>query len=1058
MNENTEKWIKEYNENLPLPEPEYTSKMFGWTITIQELQDFIISKEIQSTPDTATFGIKVYISVFNTKTGLFHGRTWSSPLITNITVNFFNLTSHGILVGAECLIVIEFSFCIQYYGNETSENSLFFTVVYPQTTVQHICPLFSGSPRFLLHNPTDFTKVLTTRPGQLIIDLQKNDDLLRASSYMPKCTFMHRPPPGVVKLSPLSLEETRPLIITDVNVLASSDFVSNLKSELINMFSINYKQPPQNFMMTILKFAVHLGVHNSYCLIADLFKAEISENSRWKFDGQIRIPNYVKDPRFALIIQFVVTIELNTDFLNLQEFSGSSRKQMIDIPLGYNVIFPTVGSQVTVKLSRDAQFSPFGSRICKVPETIPSISFLIRDTPIPEKQNDFSVLPVEFKPLIGSDGGSLMPFDPLTAPEDPLIISEIMDKNNHNHIRLLFKFITITADFSSRFPLSTFQRFIFRTNFWPIGEVESNTCLITVLREGVYYFSETNSRDGQKGSFLNADIDLISIDHIINYFVFMKSNELRVQMIDAESGIMIGSFQIQTMSLLRQRRQSLQFNYQSSLISVDGENLGSIHMICGSFGTKDGVVDECEFNLRYPPTKKLIVAESLMSVDKDFKEMVMKSSESPSEMAIRYRNGKRRQFILSDLQRRFLRSKVIYPIPGIENTFTFVSAFEPQSNMFITLSIDDERIRFIGTSKSNSKRPEYEQSVLLKRFAKERFNLSGESLIDRMALIKPPERFSVASNQHLSLDFSFFTLDEIEEKEISISILDESSEILDLFTIQVRRSNMIVHDTVIISIPNGNPFRRNLPTIRKIDNVISSSQLIRASNSQNGIAISSPNVANQTQSYLYIYDSEGGLLKVIKLIINTMRAETQSAGGRIKLNLKHHIGHSICCRTSDFRIARFATFEEPGEIKDTADVYALAISSGVVQLHICDQNNPGQSTSILLMIKDSPQNPSAKIMTIKEQLVFKVGDLNDRVISYKNTSSEPQAYKISTTHPHLVSFEQQYFEIGALGACKLRILFLPNQNEECVSINVLVQEKNKNSQIDCFVFSVQYVN
>ncbi|EAY03630.1 hypothetical protein TVAG_161690 [Trichomonas vaginalis G3] len=1059
MDKTVANWLKEFQENYPLPPPDGEAEATGWTLTIQELQDFSLSRELQSVPDTTTYGMKIYVSVFNTKTGLFHGRTWSSPLLTNTSTSVINLTTHGLLYGKECLIIIEFSFVIRYFSNETSEKSLFFTVLYPFSSSQHICPLFTGSPRFLLQNPKDFAQFLNNRPGQLLIELQQNNDLLRAKQFIPLCSFMQYPPPGVIKLAPLSLNNIFPINISDISLVVDPNFEMRVKQGFEQLFSKKYKVPAEDLLLRANKYIIQIVAHNGYTQLQEPYRIELQPKSYWKYDGQLTFKNFVNDNRFALLFLFIINIEFNAEGFNKPDSTNQyPKKQLLEIPIGYSITIPTKDQTVTLKWFQEARLCPLCSRVCRVVENLPPLTYDVNYSPISGKANDINNLPVEFKTIIGADGGSLSPFDPINSAVTPLLAEELLDKLNGNHIRIMIKFLVARPDFTERFPISSFPKVYFEADVWQTTTTRIPDCDMEILDENIYCFDEKQSKDGKKGTMLNLDFKLPTVDHVTNYFLLMKSNELQVQMKDEASNMVIGRFTIPSSALLRQRKQSLQFPAYSNIISDDGEHLGMIYFVCGNFGTNEGEIDKNLFEQRNRIENGLIVAESMMKTDQEFRELVLKSMQEPLELAMKYRDGKRKQIILNDMQKRFLRTKKIFPVPGVEFKFTFESNFDPSENMDIRISIDDERIRFLGLTKHDSPIDDLESRYIpLRNTDMKLIQSQNLSTLEIFSLIHyGSDTISVVEGQKISLDFSFFTVQSITNKEITVTLLDKDNEVCDIFTVKIIASGDVAHETITKYIKKGSCLTATLSTSLSLKDAISANDLITAENSTSGVRLSSSPIDEDITTLVFMFGEDGSLVKVCKVIILLTPSEVLTAGSRLKVVLKHIIGNTIICRSNNSRIAQFTSHLTPTVLSPPGEVTAIAINGGTALLTIFDLTNKQLIRNIVVSIGAGRGDAEQKCLD-KIQINLPVSTLVKRAVVYKNNTNSTKHVTLTTSHPDLVTFDPLSYDISPGETTRFKIHFLPHGKAESVALYVFLQERRSNKRAqEYYRFAIKY--
>ena len=1053
MEEKSKKWIYDFEKNFCLPPPD-DNKLTGWTLTIEELQDFSLSRELQNTPGTATNGMKIYVSVFNKKTGLFHGRTWESPLITNYTS--FNQSIHGILCGNDNLIVIEFSFQIRYYGNETSETSLFFTVA---STEQHYCPLYIGSPRFLLQNPTDYSTVLTTRPGQLIVELQQNNDLLRAKQYIPLCTFMNKPPPGVVKLAPLSLENSFPLIISDVTLNADSLFHRRVNDSLVALFAKKYKVPQDEIILKVNKYIIHIAAHNGFTMLNETFKLEVKEENKWRFDNQITIQHFVNDPHFAILVQLVAVIEINTTFMHQDDKQKIGKKQMFEIPLGFHVFIPTTDESVTLKLSQEADKSPFCTRTCNAISDVPPISFNVSYSQITARENDdINSLPVEFKTIIGADGGTLDMFDQTKVHENPLLAEEMLDTMNGNHIRILIKFFTPNTDYLERFPLDIINHVQFQVDAWSQGIISSQPCEVEQIQTKILCFSEVNNKDGQRGTILALDFTLPTKDHIANYFLLMKSNEIQITMIDYESKLIIGHFNIPSSPLLRQRHSSVQFSASTRLVSNDGEHLGLVYFVCGNYGTKDGELKKLDFELRHPIEKGLIVSESLTKIDQEFRKICENSLQAPYELAIKYRNGKRKQIILNEVQKRFLRTRRIFPVPGVESKFTFVSAFDPEKETNITVSIDDERIRLLGFTPEKTLLDEIEGRYKpIRNSDMKLLQYPNISVADKFSLISfGSDKITVKPGQKISLDFSFFTPHKVEDKEVTVSMVDDDNEICDLFTVQIIATRPVIHETITKYVAKGSAISTRLYSSLPIKDACSSSDLIMADANEFGARITTNAVDKNISSFIFFFGEDGALIKVCQFDVVITVNEILTVGSRMKLPIKRCIGHTIVARSNNNKIAQFTTHISPAMFQPPGELNVIAANAGNTLLTIFDVDKHRMIANIILSISMTQEGEVQKCLE-KISLEIPLNKLEKRIIEYHNRAKTTKKIMLTTSHPGIIDFDPTTYDIQPGEIAKLRILFNPHDKKEKIIAHVFIQDRRTNrSATEYYRFNLNY--
>lgn len=1067
MNQDADKWLRDFTNNFPLPAPQDDSlQPSGWTMEIKELQDFTLSKELKSRPDTSSFGIKIYVSVFSPKDRLFHGRTWTSPLITDITTRYINLTTYGILLGKDLLLVIEFAFCIQNFSSETEETSLFFTVVpSPSAAIEHICPLYFGSPRYLLSMPENFTSGLTTRQGQLLLKFSKNDDLLKAIDFIPACTFFHRVFPGITKLSPFQVEMFSPITINGIKLETEPDFEIKLQDELSVMFSTKYQMPPQKFQVRIVKKAVHLLCHNTHRAVTDVMKAEVTGDKVWSFDGQIIIKNYVKKPQFALLIQLVVTAEVDISVLKQVHFTPSTEqkpdKALVDLPLGFAIYIPTTDASVVVSFCTEARLSPFNTRIVKIKLPVPSIQFNVSFSQIvgKEQTSEAQALAIEFRPLIGPDGGALLPLDMQNIPEVPDINEEITDVLNVNHLLFLFKYIVMKPSFQQRYPISMFKHLFICIDIWPFGFVRSSNCTLEHVQQDSYSFNEDLPKGNNRGTLIKVDISLKNVDHVINYMMQMRSNELQAIIIDCESGVQLGYINLPTETMIRQKRVSLQFTSHANFMAHDGELLGTVYFSCGSYGTTDHAIANSPFEFKFQNNNDLIISKPLITYDNQFREIVQKTNESAYQVAVRYRDGKKKQLILSDLQKRFLRTKIIYPIPGLETRFVFISAYEPTEKITITISSQDERVRLIRRLDSEEA-TNYDKIFHISRDEKSSFIQAADRPVeDRFNLIKHGGKIDVEPEKEICLEFGFFSVQPFSDVEIFVSLFDENNELLDLFSVQVRNTVPVVHENVQLPLADGGAVLHTLSTMNNVSSAIASTGLIYVEATTFGIRISSAPINNSMRCLIFMFGSDDSLLKIVRLNILILGDEVLQIGTKLKINVSRWIGSRICCKTDDARVAKFITYTDPSVLREPGEVTVRAYNSGSTQLSVWSLTDMSLCASILLRVGESKMESGAQVCLGKTEITIKVGDSIKRAVHYKNSTNHQKTVRVTTSKPNLVSFDPTHYTVGPQETVKIRMIFLVNTKPEDVVICAYVIESGTTKRTtEYFKFNVHYVN
>lgn len=1072
MEEIVQQWVESFRYNFPLPPPANDeSEPTGWSLNIKELQNFSLSPELKAMPDTATFGLKVYISVFNKSTGQFHGRTWTSQLITEVESNFINLTTYGIVSGKDSLIVIEFSLCTKYLNNENVESSLFFTILpIPTESTQSMCPLYQGTPRMLMAMPTTFSNFITSRSGCLLVDLQKYDELLNAIPCIPLCTFFNKPIPGVKSYAPLSLEQTTMLSITGITMNVKKDFEILLHNELNELISSKYRISLDDTHVRVVKYSIHFAVHNTHKIVSDTYKAEVSSINGWSFDGQLSFPNYVKNnPNYALIFQLVISIEIDLSFIETNKLITSTphtnEKRIFDVVFGYGIVHVLTDSFSKYKLSRAPKNSPFSMRIFQAKNIpMPTIAFnAIFDPQHDDQPAEKRDLAVDFKPLISDDGGALLPFDPKNLPEEPMLMEEFTDKLNTNHLLFLFKFLVPRQNYFERFPVKVFQNVYFRIDIWPFGLVKSEVCRLKSFQDNLIFVPLGSKKDDAKGVIISKDVSLKAYEQVVNYFFLMKSNELQASIVDADTEIILGNFNIRSTALLRQKRPSVQISTYSKLIGVDGELLGNVFVSYGCFGSADHKMVRLGFEQRNPMQRDIIISKSIGDNNAEFRKAVRTSVLPRFELAARYRDGHRKEAMLSDLQKKFLRTRILYPVPGIESRFVFLSVYDPEETKTIYVHSNDERLRFIRRLDDNES--EYDTDSPEKVYHIERdesleFNQEKDVPIPERFILKSQKKgsFKAKPDHEIRLLFAFFAVTDFEENEISVTLNDDSHTLLDCFTVHIKKTASLAQENIHVAIRKDEKITMTLNSINTYGAAISSSSLITATTTIFGTKIVSEALKANLMCYIFFFGKNNAILKITRLHVEVLEDEFLRIDSKLKLNIARYIGTHICCKTSDTRIAQFLNYEQPLILKEPGSVIVKALSSGLVKLVVYNVTKKAQALGLLLSVAETNSEKDSDNLIGTSEITLVLGKAAKKTLEYKNNTNFKKSIRVSTSQTDYIHIDPSHYDVPPNKKVKLRLIFMPRDKEEYIVLHVFVQEADMpKSSLEYYKVTAHYV-
>ena len=658
-----------------------------------------------------------------------------------------------------------------------------------------------------------------------------------------------------------------------------------------------------------------------------------------------------------------------------------------------------------------------------------------------------------------NNGGALLPLN-IDQQIMPTIDNELKDSYSSNHLLFLFKFLSTQECFKQRYPPSDFPIFQIVIELWPYGETTTPPFVLEEEHDGIFIIREVNRTNDDLGALLSADFKLKTTDQLLNYFAQLNSDEIQAVLKDYETGMKMGYFTIPSAALLRQGVQSLQFTHQSNLTAFDEEVLGQIHFACGSYGTKDYTITEPEFKLRNSVNDDIIIVRPLNQVDQDFADLVKDLPFEPRyQLAKSYRQGKKDDIILNDLQQRFLRTILLYPVPGIESRFQFKSSYEAIQQTIAIIEIQDERVRFLGKGDPAGKFG-FNPSNALHIFRNESANfnnIEGLPIEKRFNLTSASTTIEIYPDSPLLLNFAYFAINEVIDKEINVLIKEKSTnEILDCFSITIKSTNPIVHENITMYIPKNTNKREVIRTNNIIESAIASSTSISITEiTQQAIYIATEKLKHSMKSFIFLFGPDQALKKIIRLsIIISKEAVSLSLKQKLKLNTQKSIGRTILCKSNDYRIARFLT--EGGKVyKNPGYVMVYSEGTGSTQIIIWDKEKEAEALSVLINVNDDRRFTN-NLGSFK--IKAKVGHTVKKSFNYINKKDITKAILLTSSDPSLVAFYPSHYKVGPKETVKIFIELLPNPNAGEEIVTVQIHEIGSQDGNECCTFQIEYTN
>jgi hypothetical protein len=673
------------------------------------------------------------------------------------------------------------------------------------------------------------------------------------------------------------------------------------------------------------------------------------------------------------------------------------------------------------------------------------------------KQKEDWNLPVAFPPLLDETGGTLLPLSAQSLPEVPSVAIEMSDELNCNHLRFLFKYLIPRPCFEQRYPLNKFTRICLAIDLWPREIVRTNPSGFTTVQDSILSLNEVSSSGVSHGVLLPVDISLKTVDHVVAYFMQLKSNELQVQLIDCESGVVLGSFPVPSALLLRQHRQSLQFDGHANLVAPDGELLGSFHFTCGCYGTRDHQILRPEFALKNTTPDDVIISWPLVQTDAAFRELVKQRDEPRFELAAQYRESHRSAVVLGDLQRQFLRTITISPIPGVECRLIFDSTFESDEDMDITVQVSDERLRFVRVVQTRDIAVEETYRLTRDHTSPVTEDFRGP-IEERLHLVRAGH-FHTPARTPLLLEFAFLAVSEFEGSEIMVKLLDSSSIMLDEFTVLVRKTAPVVHENVRVLIESGNHVSATINTVHTLRCAIASTFKIQCAATPFGVKMSSKPIAHSMRFLVFLFDTDDSLCKIVRIHLDIVPADVLQVETNLQVKVQRKwIGSRVCCKSSDYRVAEFLSHSVPTVLREPGALTVRAISAGVALLSVWSVSDMAVASDVLIRVGQSKFEKSGQRCLARLTERLKIGESSKASIAYSNEGRERKTIRVTTSHPALLTFDPTHYEVPPVGKCTLRAKFLACMTVQEVEIHVFVQDTGvRGPPAEFYKFKVQYV-
>jgi hypothetical protein len=192
--------------------------------------------------------------------------------------------------------------------------------------------------------------------------------------------------------------------------------------------------------------------------------------------------------------------------------------------------------------------------------------------------------------------------------------------------------------------------------------------------------------------------------------------------------------------------------------------------------------------------------------------------------------------------------------------------------------------------------------------------------------------------------------------------------------------------------------------------------------------------------FVFLFDETNELAKIVRLQVMVVADEVMQTDSRLQIDVKRWAGLRICCKSSDYRVAEFVNFTEPGVVKDVAMATAVSLSPGIAQLTVWSLSQTCVAATVLLRVGESNWGEGNRKCLGRTELRLKVGESAKRAVNYKNTKGQRKTIRVTTSHPQLVTFDPTHYDIEPEGTGKIRVVFMANTKVEEVFIYVFVHE------------------
>jgi hypothetical protein len=489
----------------------------------------------------------------------------------------------------------------------------------------------------------------------------------------------------------------------------------------------------------------------------------------------------------------------------------------------------------------------------------------------------------------------------------------------------------------------------------------------------------------------------------------------------------MGVFSIGTSHLLRQGRPSVEFSGHATLCAPDGEFIGTTYFSCGVYGNRDHAILETEFEEQNQQTTDIRIAKPIpINSVKQFQHVDEAS---------------RRATIMAGIAAAFATSKMIFPVPGIESRFIFESTFETDKEEKAFVIISDERLRFIGVV---PERHPFDSLMAyrMKRLEDISFNQSRHVPLDeRLHLIRQTS-FVVKPGVPTLLEFGFLAVSEFNDCEISVVLKDYQDEVIDSFTVRVRRTSPVVHANVHVAVDVGGSISKKLTSLNFIQTAIAEVPMLVCTVIEGETHVSSPPLKRTLTSLIFLFDNEQAITKIVRLNIDVFEVSRLQVASKGEVSAQQWLGKHLCCKSTDSRVAGFTISRVP-VVHDPAKLIVMAHAPGIVELRIWSMTDNCLAAIKLIQVGESQFGAVGQTCIGRCEVKLKVGESVQRQIRYENTKDRTKSIRVTSTHPALIVFQPMQYQIAAGQTKTIRVRFLANTNPDDVTIIVFLQEASE---------------